>query len=80
MPVDEWGIRVADDKCTPVGASVARRGHQRPAAVYALTKYVDWMKKYAPQQAMGMTFSESGGAGPARSRSRSSGTRPLPPT
>ena len=24
MPVDEWGIRVADDKCTPVGASVAR--------------------------------------------------------
>ena len=31
-----------------------------PAAVYALTKYVDWMKKYAPQQAMGMTFSESG--------------------
>ena len=25
MPVDEWGIRVADDKCTPVGAS-ARGG------------------------------------------------------
>ena len=30
MPVDEWGIRVADDKCTPVGASVARGGHQQP--------------------------------------------------
>ena len=61
MPVDEWGIRVADDKCTPVGASVARGGATNsPAAVYALTKYVDWMKKYAPQQAMGMTFSESG--------------------
>ena len=61
MPVDEWGIRVADDKCTPVGASVARGGAaNNPAAVYALTKYVDWMKKYAPQQAMGMTFSESG--------------------
>ena len=29
MPVDEWGIRVAADKCTPVGASVvARRRHQ----------------------------------------------------
>ena len=26
MPVDEWGIRVADDKCTPVGASISRGG------------------------------------------------------
>ena len=25
MPVDEWGIRVAADKCTPVGASVVAR-------------------------------------------------------
>ena len=25
MPIDEWGIRVAADKCTPTGASVARR-------------------------------------------------------
>ena len=40
-----------------------------PAAVYALTKYVDWMKKYGPSPG---PFSES--------RSRSSGTRPLPPT
>jgi glycerol transport system substrate-binding protein len=61
MPVDEWGIRVAADKCTPVGASVARGGAvNSPAAVYALTKYIEWMKKYAPPQAMGMTFSESG--------------------
>ena len=61
MPVDEWGIRVAADKCTPVGASVARGGAANsPAAVFALTKYIDWMKKYAPPQAMGMTFSESG--------------------
>ncbi|MGB3424109.1 MAG: ABC transporter substrate-binding protein [Castellaniella sp.] len=61
MPVDEWGIRVADDKCTPVGASVARGGATNsPAAVYALTKYIDWMKKYAPKTALGMTFSESG--------------------
>ena len=61
MPVDEWGIRVADDKCTPVGASVARGGATNsPAAVYALTKYVDWMKKYAPANATGMTFGESG--------------------
>ena len=61
MPVDEWGIRVAEDKCTPVGASVARGGATNsPAAVYALTKYVDWMKKYAPKEATGMTFSEAG--------------------
>jgi glycerol transport system substrate-binding protein len=45
MPVDEWGIRVAADKCTPVGASVARGGAANsPAAVFALTKYIDWMK------------------------------------
>src|SRR5260221_6205027 len=24
------------------------------------SKYVDWMKKYAPKEAMGMTFGESG--------------------
>jgi len=61
LPVDEWGIRVAADKCTPVGASVARGGATNsPAAVFALTKYVDWMKKYAPPQANGMTFSEAG--------------------
>ncbi|MEN9867839.1 MAG: hypothetical protein RL748_3429, partial [Pseudomonadota bacterium] len=61
LPVDEWGIRVADDKCTPVGASVARGGATNsPAAVYALTKYIDWMKKYAPPQAIGMTFGEAG--------------------
>ncbi|MBX3609422.1 MAG: carbohydrate ABC transporter substrate-binding protein [Hydrogenophaga sp.] len=61
LPIDEWGIRVADDKCTPVGASVARGGAANsPAAVYALTKYVDWMKKYAPKEATGMTFGEAG--------------------
>jgi glycerol transport system substrate-binding protein len=61
LPIDEWGIRVAADKCTPVGASVARGGATNsPAAVFALTKYIDWMKKYAPPSAMGMTFSESG--------------------
>src|SRR5436190_267387 len=31
-----------------------------PASVYAITKYVEWLKKYAPPQAAGMTFSESG--------------------
>ena len=58
-PVDEWGIRV--EGCHPAGASVARGGETNgPAAVYALTKYIDWLKKYAPPQAAGMTFSEAG--------------------
>lgn len=61
LPVDEWGIRVAADKCTPVGASVSRGGATNsPAAVFALTKYIDWMKKYAPKESMGMTFGEAG--------------------
>lgn len=57
-PVDEWGIRV--EGCRPVGASVARGGATNsPAAVYALTKYRDWLK-LAPPEASGMTFSEAG--------------------
>jgi glycerol transport system substrate-binding protein len=60
-PVDEWGIRTTPDGCHPVGASVSRGGATNsPAAVYALTKYIDWMKKYAPREAMGMTFGEAG--------------------
>jgi len=59
LPVDEWGIRVED--CHPVGSSVTRGGEANsPAAVYALTKYIDWLKKYAPPEAPGMTFSEAG--------------------
>jgi glycerol transport system substrate-binding protein len=59
LPIDEWGIRVED--CRPVGASVSRGGDANsPAAVYALTKYSDWLKKYAPPEAAGMTFSEAG--------------------
>ncbi len=59
LPVDEWGIRV--DGCSPVGSSVSRGGATNgPAAVYALTKYIDWLKKYAPPEAAGMTFSEAG--------------------
>jgi glycerol transport system substrate-binding protein len=35
-------------------------GTNSPAAVYALQKYIDWLQKYAPPQAAGMTFSEAG--------------------
>ena len=59
LPVDEWGVRM--EGCRPVGSSVERGGDTNgPAAVYSITKYLDWMKKYAPPQAQGMTFSESG--------------------
>jgi glycerol transport system substrate-binding protein len=59
LPVDEWGIRVED--CHPVGSSVSRGGEANsPAAVYSLVKYIDWLKKYAPPEAPGMTFSEAG--------------------
>jgi glycerol transport system substrate-binding protein len=59
LPIDEWGIRVED--CHPVGSSVSRGGDANsPAAVYALTKYIEWLKKYAPPEAAGMTFSEAG--------------------
>ncbi len=59
LPVDEWGIRV--EECRPVGSSVSRGGATNgPAAVYATQKYVDWLEKYAPPAAQGMTFSEAG--------------------
>ncbi len=59
LPVDEWGVRV--DGCRPVGSSVSRGGATNaPAAVYATTKYVEWMRKYAPPAAQGMTFGEAG--------------------
>lgn len=59
LPVDEWGVRV--DGCHPVGASVERGGAANgPAAVYALDRFVTWLKKYAPPDAPGMDFSTAG--------------------
>jgi glycerol transport system substrate-binding protein len=60
LPVDEWGIRV-DENSRPVGSCVARGGDTNgPASVYAIAKYLEWLKKYAPPAAQGMDFSESG--------------------
>ncbi len=60
LPVDEWGIRV-NEKSQPTASCMARGGATNsPAAVYALQKYVDWLKKYAPPAASGMVFSEAG--------------------
>jgi glycerol transport system substrate-binding protein len=59
LPVDEWGIRM--EGCRPVGSSVERGGDTNgPAAVYSIVKYLDWLKKYAPPTAQGMTFGEAG--------------------
>ena len=58
VPVDEWGIRV--EGCRPVGSAVERGGDVNgPAAVYSIVKYLDWIKKYAPPQAQGMSFTEA---------------------
>lgn len=58
LPVDDWGIRV--ENCHPVGASVSRGGAlDSPAAIYAMTKYKNWLDKYAPPEARQMTFSSS---------------------
>ena len=59
-PVDDWGIRV-NEESQPVGASVSRGGATNsPASVFAVTKMVDWLDKYAPPEASGMTFGEAG--------------------
>jgi glycerol transport system substrate-binding protein len=60
FPVDEWGIRV-NENYQPVGSCVARGGATNsPAAVYAIEKYIEWLKNYTPPAAAGMTFSEAG--------------------
>jgi glycerol transport system substrate-binding protein len=59
LPVDEWGIRV--ENRIPVGSSVTRGGEiNGPAAVYALTKYIDWMKNYAPPEAFSWEWHDAG--------------------
>lgn len=58
-PVDEWGIRV--ENRIPVGSMVERGGELNgPAAVYALSRYVEWLKKYAPPEAMKWDWVTSG--------------------
>jgi len=58
-PVDEWGIRVKGK--IPVGSSVSRGGATNgPAAVYALTKYIEWLQKYAPPEAQNWRWVDAG--------------------
>jgi glycerol transport system substrate-binding protein len=59
-PVDEWGIRMEKDSCNPAGASVTRGGATNsPAAVYAVRKWDEWLRKYAPPGAADLDFYQS---------------------
>ncbi len=67
--------------CNPVGASVSRGGGANsPAAVYAIRKWDEWLRNYAPPGAASYDFYQSLPAlARATSPSRSSGTRRSPP-
>ena len=59
-PVDEWGIRMEEGSCNPVGASVTRGGATNaPAAVYAIAKWDEWLREYAPPAAASYDFYQS---------------------
>jgi glycerol transport system substrate-binding protein len=60
VPVDEWGIRMEAGTCNPVGSSVTRGGAANaPAAVYAIRKWDEWLRKYAPPGAASYDFYQS---------------------
>ena len=59
-PIDEWGIRMEAKSCNPAGASVERGGGTNgPAAVYAIRKWDEWLRKYAPPGAADYDFYQS---------------------
>ena len=60
IPIDEWGIRMEAGSCNPSGASVARGGGANgPAAVYAIRKWDEWLRSYAPPGAASYDFYQS---------------------
>jgi glycerol transport system substrate-binding protein len=59
-PIDEWGIRMEAGSCNPAGASVTRGGEANgPASVYAIRKWDEWLRKYAPPGAADLDFYQS---------------------
>jgi glycerol transport system substrate-binding protein len=59
-PIDEWGIRMEEGSCNPAGAAVTRGGGANgPAAVYAIRKWDEWLRKYAPPGAADYDFYQS---------------------
>jgi len=60
IPIDEWGIRMEAGSCNPAGASVSRGGETNgPASVYAIRKWDEWLRKYAPPGAASYDFYQS---------------------
>jgi glycerol transport system substrate-binding protein len=60
IPIDEWGIRMEKGSCNPSGASVSRGGETNgPASVYAIAKWDEWLRKYAPPGAADLDFYQS---------------------
>ncbi|HMA15898.1 MAG TPA: ABC transporter substrate-binding protein [Kiloniellaceae bacterium] len=60
VPIDEWGIRMEAGSCNPAGASVSRGGETNgPASVYAIRKWDEWLRKYAPPGAASYDFYQS---------------------
>jgi glycerol transport system substrate-binding protein len=60
IPIDEWGIRMEKGTCNPTGASVSRGGETNgPASVYAIAKWDEWLRKYAPPGAADYDFYQS---------------------
>ena len=60
VPIDEWGIRMEAGSCNPAGASVSRGGAANgPAAVYAIRKWDEWLRQYAPPGAASFDFYQS---------------------
>jgi len=59
-PIDEWGIRMEEGSCNPSGASVTRGGETNgPASVYAVRKWDEWLRKFAPPGAADYDFYQS---------------------
>ncbi len=60
VPIDEWGIRMEKGSCNPSGSSVSRGGEANgPASVYAIAKWDEWLRKYAPPGAADYDFYQS---------------------
>jgi glycerol transport system substrate-binding protein len=60
VPIDEWGIRMEAGSCNPAGASVSRGGEANgPASVYAIRKWDEWLRQYAPPGAASYDFYQS---------------------
>jgi len=59
-PIDEWGIRMDEGSCNPSGASMTRGGGTNaPASVYAIAKWDEWLRNYAPPGAADLDFYQS---------------------